>query len=365
MSAGACRISVVLPTFNEAANVRRVVGLLRETLEPLGDWEILVVDDDSPDLTWRIVEEIGAEDPRVRCFRRVDRRGLASAIVDGLTVARGERRVVMDADLQHDPGLVPRLAAALDDADIAVASRYMEGGSVGEWGALRRWISRGSTRLSRLLLGIRSSDPMSGFFAIRREAFQQAAGSLQPRGYKALMELLYRLPGARIAELPLRFGLREAGESKLGGGVALDFLLAIVELRTGRALSQRFLGYCAVGATGVAVQLLAFAGFDRVLGVEAALALAILTAMVWNFTLNNLWTFRDRRLRGATAGSGLLRFLLVSGVGAFINHSLTIRFDQLTASGLYLASLVGIAVATIWNYQLNRGITWGMWDRPE
>ena len=174
--------SIILPTFNERENVHQMVEALRRVFGERENWEVIVVDDDSPDRTWELVQELGAVDTRIRCYRRLDRRGLSSAIVDGLSLGVGERLLVMDADFQHDIERVPALLAALDGAEIAVGSRYREGGGVGEWSGARIAMSKLATYASRLVLRLTSSDPMSGFFAVRRESFLRVAPRLNPRG---------------------------------------------------------------------------------------------------------------------------------------------------------------------------------------
>ena len=358
-------VSVILPTFNEAENIRTMILAVQGVFGDTFHYEIIVVDDDSPDETWRLVDELAAADARIRCNRRVDRKGLSSAIVDGLSQAEGQRLVVMDADGQHDQKLVPQLVAALDQAEIAVASRYIDGGSVAGWGLIRRWGSTTMSTITRLVLGIAVTDPMSGFFAIRREVFHGLAKQLRPRGYKALLEIIYRAPKARITEIPLIFGVRQGGKSKLGANTVTDLLVSLVELRTGRLISGRFLRYAAVGVSGVAIQYAAFFLIVQSMTEQLSLALAILVAMLSNYLVNNMWTFRDRALNGMALIMGFLRFLVVSGVGAFINHSVTIRFSDMTDLSLTYSMLVGIIIATTWNYHLNRGITWRLWERGE
>ena len=206
---------------------------------------------------------------------------------------------------------------------------------------------------------------MSGFFAIRRTTFHKVASRLRPRGFKVLMEILAREPEARVVEVPYTFSPRWTGRSKLGPEVMLDYLWSLVELRTGRTLSPRFLQYCVVGLTGVLVQLAVLAALRTVLEEAIALALAILSAMTSNFVINNRWTFRDRRLESGAWRGGLLRFVAISSLGALINHSVSLRLHHLTGIDLLWTSLAGIVLATVWNYHFNRGFTWGMWERPE
>jgi dolichol-phosphate mannosyltransferase len=256
------QVSIILPAYNERDNIVAAVKAIDAAFAShYRPWEILVVDDDSPDRTWEVVERLG--DRRVRCYRRLDRKGLSSAIVDGLSLGQGERLVVADADLQHDLGRIPDLVRALDRHPLAVGTRYAAGGGAAGWSKLRLIFSRAATVACQLALGIRCSDPMSGFFAIRRSAFQELAPRLNPRGYKVLMELLYSLRPVSIGEVPYVFSPRRAGDSKLSPQVAWDFLLSLLELLSRRLVSARFAKYATVGLTGVVVQYARWSAMSR------------------------------------------------------------------------------------------------------
>jgi dolichol-phosphate mannosyltransferase len=358
--------SIILPTYNEAGSLPRAIEALRAALSGREDWEVIVVDDNSPDGTWQIAQELGRADARIRCYRRLDRRGLSSAIVDGLSLGTGERLLVMDADLQHDTSKVPELLAALDTADVSVGSRFMRGGGTGEWSRRRLLLSRLATLACRMVLGLRTSDPMSGFFAVRREAFLKVAARLNPRGYKLLMEMLTLLRVKPVAEVPYVFSPRLVGESKLSGAVVWEFFLSLAELGTRNLISARFLKYALVGLSGVGVQYASFYLLWRyVLGEEAGTFAAIGTAALSNYLANNSWTFSERR-HSSTAdvlrGFGL--FVVISACGAFINQSVTWYLQHLGAL-LPLAMAAGIAVSTVWNYFLNLDLTWKGHARPE
>jgi dolichol-phosphate mannosyltransferase len=359
--------SVVLPTYNERESLPRAIAAVRQALAGREDWEVIIVDDDSPDRTWELAQELGASDARIRCYRRVDRRGLSSAIIDGLSLGTGERLLVMDADLQHDATKIPALLAALDDADIASGTRYADGGSTGQWSRRRLALSKLATVACRLVLGIRASDPMSGFFAIRRQAFMAVAPRLNPRGYKIFMELLHVLRPARVGEVPYVFSPRVAGVSKLSGQVIWDFALSLAELFTRRLISARFLKYALVGLSGVAVQYAAFFLIWRqMVGDEVGTALAIACAALSNYLCNNSWTFHDRAHRSfADMTRGVVLFLAISGTGALINQSVTWYLHDKRALMLSLAMAAGIVVATVWNYYLNLDLTWRGHARPE
>ena len=358
--------SIILPTYNEAGSLPSAIEALRAALSGREDWEIIVVDDNSPDGTWQLAQQMGVADARIRCYRRLDRRGLSSAIVDGLSLGTGERLLVMDADLQHDTSKVPELLAALDSADVSVGSRFMRGGGTGEWSKRRLFLSRMATLACRMVLGLRTSDPMSGFFAVRRDAFLQVAPRLNPRGYKLLMELLTLLRVRPVAEVPYVFSPRQVGQSKLSGGVVWEFFLSLVELGTRNVVSARFVKYGLVGLTGVGVQYASFyLLWSHLLGDEPGTFAAIGTAAVSNYLANNSWTFSERRHASrADVLRGFGLFAVISACGAFINQSATWYLAHL-GSMLPLAMAAGIAVSTTWNYFLNLDLTWKGHARPE
>jgi dolichol-phosphate mannosyltransferase len=236
------KLTVVSPTFNERENVPRLAEAVHAVLRAC-DYELLFVDDDSPDRTWERVEEIGRCNPRVRLLHRTGRRSLSQAVMDGFSNTRSEFLACIDADLQHDPKiLVTMLAAMIDGCDLAVGSRYVEGGEVKDWGWSRRLQSRVATKLAHLLLGIKLSDPMSGFFMMRRRDFLLIRERLNGNGFKILLEVMAALRPAKICEIPYRFGPRTAGRSKLSSRVMIAFLYQLWRLsRVGLTVSGRFL----------------------------------------------------------------------------------------------------------------------------
>jgi len=358
--------SIIIPTYDERENIALAIEAVRRAMTGRGSYEILVVDDDSPSRTWEVVEKLRAEDPRIRLFRRVDRRGLSSAIVDGLNMAEGQGLCVVDADLQHDIVKVPELLDALRDHDLAIGTRYANEGSTGTWSRWRRLPSRLATRACQSLLNIRASDPMSGFFAIRKESFARIAGRLNPRGYKILMEILFHHGPEQVAEVPYVFTPRRLGESKLRSGVVVDYGLSLLELASGHVFNARFVKYCAVGLLGVLVQLAVLSALEGRLDDAIALGVAIACAVVSNYVLNNAWTFRDRRHRSWRERlRGLLVFSMVAAGGAIINDAVSFQLHLHTGWDLRLTSLAGIALATLWNYEFNRGLTWQGWERQE
>ncbi len=236
-------ISIVVPTFNEAANIESLLDHLDATLTaalPDQAYEVLVVDDDSADGTWRLAESRSEQDPRIRVIRRVGRRGLSSAVLAGMAMARGEILVVIDADFQHDERRIPDLVEAVSaGADVALGSREADGGGYGSFGRRRLAISRIGAQLSRKAIGLDVSDPMSGFFAVSRGRYEALSGTLNPRGFKILLEFLARGPRPVVAEIGYEFRQRSGGTTKFDGSVAAGFVVSLVELTVARRLGRR------------------------------------------------------------------------------------------------------------------------------
>ncbi len=293
-------MSLILPTYNEAANLPELFRRIHAQLEP---YEVIVVDDDSPDKTWEVAEHLKGEFPRVRVIRRVGKKGLSSAVTDGCDAATGEILIVMDSDLQHDPSRVARLQEKIENgASIAVASRYREGGGVGDWQCNRRWLSRLATFLTRKLPNVESTDPMSGFFAIRADTFRAARPFLVPEGFKILLEILAAVPkGTPLAEVPFQFLPRIHGESKLSLWVQVQFLKQALRI-----------GLRRIGLTGPKI----FAAIVVVLAVffaARAWPLRLLYAQhsvrtLASVALRNVgwlqgWPISDIELRSISAGS--------------------------------------------------------------
>ncbi|MFC1605634.1 glycosyltransferase [Pseudomonadota bacterium] len=355
-------LAVIIPTYNEVENVAPMVRDLGAVLDET-DWEVIFVDDDSPDGTIQRVQELGRHDPRVRGLLRVGRRGLSSACVEGMLASNAAYLAVMDADHQHDVSLLTRMLMLLrsGQADIVIGSRYTGGGSASEGlGAVRSAGSKLATRLSRLFTRQRLSDPMSGYFMVRREVLDETVKSLYGKGFKILLDILSAHPGPlRVAELPYDMQPRAAGESKLDASVVVDFLMLLLNARLRGFVPLRFFLFAAVGLTGVAVHMGLLYAVFALLGQQFAWsqALATFVAMTSNFFLNNVFTFRDRRLRGVQIIPGLLSFYLACGVGALINVAFA---SFLFERGLYwaLAGLAGAFVGAIWNFSLSSYFTW-------
>jgi dolichol-phosphate mannosyltransferase len=354
-------LSIVVPTFNEGENIPRLIDTLRAALPDIA-WEIIVVDDNSPDGTSEIAKRIAAADSRVRCMRRVGRRGLAGACLEGILASQAKYVAVMDGDLQHDESLLLPMLQLLrrESADMVIATRYADGGSAAALSSQRAFGSRLATELAHHLLKLKLSDPMSGFFMLGRELVEKIAPRLSTQGFKILLDIVVTSgDGLRIVELPYAFRQRLHGESKLDAGVALEYLGLLLAKATDDRVSLRFALFCLVGAIGVGVHFVALsAGYD-LFGIPFVWAqtLAMMVAIVSNFAINNVLTYRDRRLHGLTFFSGLLRFFLVSMAGLVSNIGVS-DWLFVNAQKWWVAGLAGAVIGVVWNYVVASQFVW-------
>jgi dolichol-phosphate mannosyltransferase len=354
-------LTIVVPTFNERANIPLLVERLSHLLTSC-DWEVIFVDDNSPDGTATSARTIGEQNSRVRCIRRIGRRGLAGACLEGMLASQARYVAVMDADLQHDEGLLVPMLEALraGRADVAVASRYLYGGSAAGLSKQRSRVSRGSNAIVRLLLGIELTDPMSGHFMIRREAFEGIAPALSSQGFKILLDILATARGSlRTIELPSTFRERQHGESKLDSKIALDFAALVTAKLTHDAVSARFLLFCLVGFTGLGIHLSILSALLTLsdLSFGVAQAFATVGAIAWNFVLNNLFTYRDQRLTGWHFLTGLIRFQVICAIGAISNVGIaTWIYDYHEV--WWIAGLGGALIGTVWKFVVSAALVW-------
>ncbi|HEX5282297.1 MAG TPA: glycosyltransferase family 2 protein [Micropepsaceae bacterium] len=352
-------LSVVVPTFREKDNIGLLVQKLDSALTGIA-WEVIFVDDDSPDGTASEAKLLSRKDARVRCIRRIARRGLAGACIEGILSSSAPYVAVMDCDLQHDERILPRMFELLKEGgvDLVVGSRYSTGGN-SALSKRRDAISRSATSLAHRLTGVALNDPMSGFFMIRRDCFDPLAPALATDGFKILLDIVLTARGSlRIHEEPYRFGLRQHGESKLDARVVLDFFGLLLAKLTGNALSTRFLSFSLVGGLGLVVHLavlrLSLAGD---LGFPSAQTTAVMVAMCTNFFVNNQLTYRDKRLSGFGLVRGLAGFCAVSSVGAVANIGMaTWLYAQQPV--WWLAGAAGAIMGAFWNYSLSTLLVW-------
>jgi dolichol-phosphate mannosyltransferase len=361
LTTGLPQLSVVVPTFNERENVTTLLRRLETTLAGV-PWEVIFVDDNSPDGTWNVVRDLARQDSRVRCIRRIGRRGLSGACIEGILASSAPCAAVIDADLQHDETQLPKMLALLQagSADLVVGSRYVEGGSADSFNKQRAGASALATEVAKRVLRVQIADPMSGFFMIRRDHFEELAPQLSTQGFKILLDIVATARGSlRIVEIPYSFGSRLHGESKLDSMVALDFLGLVLAKLTHDLVSLRFLLFATVGSIGLFVHFAAlFVALDGFgLPFPQAQACGALLAMTSNFILNNFLTYRDQRLKGFAILRGLLLFYLVCGVGLAANVGVAFSvYDQEPI--WWLAGAAGALMGVVWNYAMSGLFVW-------
>lgn len=368
--------SLIVPTYNEAANIEKIIAILSELLDEFlpQDYELIIVDDNSPDKTWEIAQSLMSEYPHLRVMRREHERGLSSAVIRGWQAARGRVLGVIDGDLQHPPHVLSQmLNAVAQGADLVIASRHVDGGGVSSWSVIRRFLSRGAQVLGLLILPSvlgRVSDPMSGYFMVRRSAI--ALCTLNPVGYKILLEVIGRGEVREIAEVGYVFQERQGGESKVTWKQYIDYLHHLVRLRlsTGRVgrLRRRFpigrfIRFGVVGGSGVFVDLAVFHVLRHFigLGLTRSTMLSAEVAIISNFLWNDLWTFGDisQRQKGWRLRlRRLLKFNVICLAGLILQTLIVnLLFNQFGVNQ-YLAKLIAIALVTAWNFWINLKLSW-------
>lgn len=369
------QLSLILPTYNESKNVRRIIEVLAGILDCAlpNAYELIVVDDDSPDKTWEIAEALTIEYPQVRVLRRQHERGLATAVIRGWQCARGNVLGVIDADLQHPPEVITALWSRIcGGADLAAGSRHVDGGGVGDWGIVRRTLSRSAQLLGLLILPDvlgRLSDPMSGCFLLRRTAIENK--KLNPHGYKILIEVVGRGRVARISEVGYVFRERSEGESKVSWRLYVDYLRHLIGLRAATLPAAQFLQFSAVGLSGVFVDM----GLLYLLSDPSTLAWGLTSsklvagegAILNNFYWNDIWTFRNAVQGRSSFPQKLKRFLTFNGIcgtGVVLAAALLNIQVAYFAMNRYIANAVAIGVVTLWNFWLNRQLAWDVHPTP-
>ena len=358
-SRAAVELTVVVPAFNERDNIELLVDRL-ETVLGRTTWEVVYVDDDSPDGTAAAVRELSQINPRVRCVQRIGRRGLSTAVIEGILASSAPYVAVMDADLQHDEAALPTMLETLkrDKLDVVVGSRYTGAGGIGDWNKSRAAMSKFATQLSRVVVPAELTDPMSGFFVMTREAFDRSVRHLSGQGFKILLDLFASSPTPyRFTEVPYTFRDRLRGESKLDGAVVWEYLMLLVDKTVGRWIPARFVLFALVGTLGLALHLTVLRATLMAFSFPVSQAIATAVAMISNFSINNALTYRDRRLRGWRFVGGLATFCAVCAVGAIANVRLaSLAFEQHYV--WWLSGLAGAAASVVWNYAVTSIVTW-------
>lgn len=364
---GQIQLSVVVPTYNESDNVGEVVKRLDTSLSDI-TWEVIFVDDASPDGTADVIREVAKTDRRVRLISRHNRRGLSSAVVEGGLAASADIIAVMDGDLQHDESVLPALyrTIANDEADVASASRFLlEDGADGLSSETRLKISNTGIKVANKAFDLDMTDPLTGFFAMKREVLENAVPELSELGFKILLDLVTAAePRPRIKELPFKFRERLHGESKLDNKVMYDFFLFFLEKKISPIipLPARFLSFGIINSFGIIVHMaVLFLVLNAITGnFTIGQLAATLVAMLFNFSVNNAVTYHDMRLKGPEFYQGFVLFALLCSIGVFGNVSVAnMIHDRYADLSLYAPALVGALMAVVWNYVATRAFVWG------
>jgi dolichol-phosphate mannosyltransferase len=354
-------LSVIVPTYNESENVPLLVAKLNDVLAGIA-WEVIFVDDDSRDGTSGVVRKLAQTSAgNVRVVQRIGRRGLSAACVEGALASSAPYIAVMDGDLQHDERLLPRMLEALKAGnEIAVGSRFVPGGDVGEFAANRIKISKMGARLAKLVVKQELSDPMSGFFMLRRDVFERVVRRLSAKGFKILLDIFASAPRPlKVVELPFTFGSRIKGESKLDTMVAWEYAMLLLDKMLGSYVPVRFLMYLGVGTFGLGVHFLVlwFTYKSRAMSFEESQSIATGIAMIFNYWLNNQITYRDQKLKGMRFVYGFFSFTVICSIGALSNIGVASYLFAENESW-WLAGIIGVVLGTVWNYAMTSVFTW-------
>jgi dolichol-phosphate mannosyltransferase len=355
-------LSIILPTYNERQNVSLIVAKVASALPSIA-WEVIFVDDNSPDGTYEAAKVLAAQDSRVRCIRRIGRRGLSGACIEGILSSASPFVAVMDADLQHDETILPKMLSSLrEGADLAVGSRHVEGGSQQDgFNAIRAKGSQLATGLAQRIQGVDLADPMSGFFMLRRETIESFVTELSKEGFKVLLDIVASSPKElKIIEIPYAFRARNAGESKLDSLVTAQYLGLVITKLTGGLVPIRFLMFAMVGALGIIVHLSCLYVLNSIFKISFGWSQlsATMIAMTFNYLINNIFTYRDKRLRGMQFWIGLLTFYAVCSFGTLANVSVARLVYDYDSNLPLLAGLAGALMSAIFNYAATRALTW-------
>ena len=354
-------LAIIIPTFNEKENIRPLLDKLETALAGVS-WEAVFVDDNSSDDTASFVRAIARKDPRVRCLERVGRRGLSSACIEGMLSTSAPYLAVMDADLQHDETLLPKMLLSLKDdhLEMVVGSRYVDEGKVSDWSQKRILISQLGTKLSQIAIKVDIKDPLSGFFMIERSFFERIVHRLTGKGFKILLDICASSSTpVKFKELPFQFRNRYAGASKLDTMVIWEYGWLIIDKLVGRFVPVRFILFVMVGLLGAGVHLSVLGYGMKILSFSFVTSqiVAAFIAMTFNFVLNNIFTYHDLKLKGIKFIVGLLTFYVACSIGAFVNIQVAyFLFER----GIFwwLSGLLGALIGAVWNFAITSTYTW-------
>ena len=356
-------LSIVIPTFNEKNNIEPLIIAIHKTVVIKATWEIIFVDDNSPDGTYSHIQKLANKYKNIRCLRRINRRGLSSASIEGILSSSADFFMIMDADLQHDETIIPKMFNVIkkEKFDLVIGSRFIDGGSAAQGMINKRLkISNFATMLSRLIVKVKLADPMSGFFIVSRKFFEANVNNLSAIGFKVLLDLIASSTSVpKFCEIPYKMQKRASGVSKLDAVVVWEYVLLLIDKTIGRYIPIRFAMFLFVGFSGIFVHLLVlrlvtiFFGYSFIV----AQSIATIVAMTTNYVFNNFFTYRDKKLIGKKFFKGLFSFYAACFIGFLININLAqFLFD--ISEIWWLSGFLGAAVSSIWNYGATKHITW-------
>jgi len=357
MMGGNFDLSIIIPTYNEVENIPEIIKRLKKELTGIS-YEVIFVDDDSPDLTWKFIQDLNEKN--IKVLRRIGTRGLASAVIEGFSIGQGRYFVVMDADLQHDPSIIPTMAKKAEEGNkIVIASRYTEGLNSEKWPIHRKIISFIATKLTKFFTKVTTTDPMSGFFLIDAKLAKNISSRLHPIGYKVLLDIIIHSKNEKTIDVPYKFRERYKGTSKLDAGTILDFLDYLLIVTFGRFLSVKFIKYMIVGATGVLVNFFSFWFLFDFVKMDFGLSLifAIEIAISSNYLFNEIWTFRINSKNNNPNFGGWLKYNIVCLSGSFINYAIS-SLNYLTSNKWIPSVLIGTIIAALWNDVFSKNYVW-------
>jgi dolichol-phosphate mannosyltransferase len=349
-------LSIIIPTYNEKETILRTISEIKKNIKGIKH-EILVIDDNSPDKTWNLINN--SKISNTICIRRLNKKGLSSAIIDGFQKAKYEKILVMDADGQHEPKIIKQMLKQINNYDFVIGSRYIKGGSVENWPKKRIIISKTASFLAQTILSSKIKDPMSGFFMTKKEKLNEIKSQVSGIGYKILLDMLLTYQNLNkkytIKEVPYKFRIRDKGKSKLNSKVTKDYLRMLISFKLKK--HSQVMKFLIVGSIGIILNTILLWFFTEKIGLYYIFSgiISTETAIISNFLLNDLWTWGKRNKKN-TFVKRLLLFNLVSIVGLIITVS---TLGILTELGLYylLSNIIGIILATSWNYLANDKIT--------
>ena len=354
-------ISILIPTYNEALNIKILIDRISHCLKKI-DWEIIFVDDNSPDKTSEKIEYFTKTQSNIKVVNRLNERGLAGAVITGLKYCKFQNIIVMDADLQHDPIYIPKLIKRIekDDATIVIASRYFQSSTIEDFHFMRKIVSKLTIKIFNMFSYKKLTDPMSGFFIIKKDFFINLSKQLSKDGYKILADIILNGPKTiTVSEISLGFKKRNAGQSKMNLRVLWDFLLIIAYCVLKNYVPRKYLSYIFVGCLGLLTHLIFLYVFYKLLLINFLLShiLATFIAILINFTLNNVLTFYSKNLIGFRWLIGLVNYNIFCSYGLFISYSITKVLSDLNCYW-FLAGIIGTFTASIWNFSISKFLVW-------